>query len=59
MNNEQDMDLYVADDFDEQTDNQPRWFILGKDKKKFGKYTTKQMIDYFNQGKLNENSRRN
>ena len=56
MNNEQDMDLYVADDFDEQTDNQPRWFILGKDKKKFGKYTTKQMIDYFNQGKLNENS---
>lgn len=39
-----------------QTDNTPKWYILGKDNKKFGKYTTQQMIDYFNQGKLNENS---
>ncbi len=40
--------------FEEQADNQPRWFILGKDKKKFGKYTTQQMLDYYNQGKIND-----
>ena len=37
-------------------DNEAKWYILGQGNKQYGKYTAQQMIDWYNQGKLNDES---